>query len=469
VKPVVKNRIAIFYPQGFVDGANAPSFITVADTDYLLGLNNIDGALISLKKVVFFNKNGLSFLARILGKIKKEMKINIGFCDYNDRNYNSLVKMFQEEMDFCIFKDFNTANLFMGTSKVEPNSNILVWHEDPTQKNLMVIELYERGYNAIAASDFRDYTKKKKDNKDNYHAIVDRSFFGSFGKKIGSHRRGNIIIYTLSGYLDASAAEKFDLNYHINCLNVGFRFFVFEASRVLSINIHASNFFAKLSTAGAEYGATIAIAGLDWKKLPKFKEGLEDVGILFFNSLDDLFMDEDLQKEISTSMGALVVNKKAITKDIVKQLPTFIEAAVHTVKTLTNSVALKKSAEVSSFKLEDDGINLLASSIGFYGDIDGMLVLVFPENIAKKACSLLLGQDENKTTETELTDALGELVNIIGGRAKTLLSERDVKANITLPRTFTKLEDVKNTILEKKGVQIDLEFAGEPFSIFLTR
>ena len=54
MKPVTKNRIAIFYPQGFVDGANAPSYISMADTDYLLGLNNIDGVLISLKKVVFF-------------------------------------------------------------------------------------------------------------------------------------------------------------------------------------------------------------------------------------------------------------------------------------------------------------------------------------------------------------------------------------------------------------------------------
>jgi CheY-specific phosphatase CheX len=111
----------------------------------------------------------------------------------------------------------------------------------------------------------------------------------------------------------------------------------------------------------------------------------------------------------------------------------------------------------------------MASSIGFYGDIDGMIVLVFPENIAKKACSLLLGESDEDKTIDEISDALGELVNIIGGRAKTLLSEKDIKANITLPRTFTKVEDVINTILDKKGVQIDLEFKDEPFSIFLTR
>lgn len=469
MKPITKNRIAIFYPQGFVDGANAPSFISIADTDYLLGLNNIEGVLISLKKVVFFNKNGLGFLVEVLHKVKKEMKVNIGFCDYNDRIYNSLVKMFDGEMDFCIFKDLQTANLFMGTSKVEPNSNILVWHEDPTQKNLMVIELYERGYNAIACTDFGDYKRKtSKENKGNYKAVVDRSFFGAFGKKIGSHRKGNIIIYTLSGYLDASAAEKFDMNYHVNCLNVGFRFFVFEASRVLSFNIHAANFFSRLSTAGAEYGATICIAGLDWKKLPNFKDELEDIGIIFFNSLDDVFLDKDLQAEINSSMGGLHVSKRTLTKDIVKQLPIFVEAAVHTVKTLTNAVAVKKSANVSSLKIDAEGKDLIASSIGFYGEMDGMLVLIFPKNIAKKACKLLLGT-EDVENEDELADSLGELVNIIGGRVKTLLSDKEIKANITLPRTFTKTAEVISTIQDKKGVQIDLEFKSEPFSIFLTR
>ena len=469
MKPVTKNRIAIFYPQGFVDGANAPSYISMADTDYLLGLNNIDGVLISLKKVVFFNKNGLSFLVGVLHHVKKEMKVNIGFCDYDDRNYASLVKMFSGEMDFCIFKDLATANLFMGNSRVAPNSNILVWHEDPTQKNLMVIELYERGYNAIAGKDFGDYKNKiKKENIDNYKAVVDKSFFGSSGKKIGSHRKGNIIIYTLSGYLDANSAEKFDMNYHLNCLNVGFRFFVFEASRVLSFNIHASNFFSKLSSAGAEYGASICIAGLDWKKLPNFKDGLEDIGIIFFNSLDDVFLDKDLQAEINGSMGGLNVSKRNLTKDIVKQLPVFIEAAVHTVRTLTNAVAVKKSASVSSLKIDAKGQDLIASSIGFYGEMDGMLVLIFPKNIAKKACKLLLGT-EDVESEEELADSLGELVNIIGGRVKALLSDKEIKANITLPRTFTKTAEVIATIQNKKGVQIDLEFKNEPFSIFLTR
>lgn len=468
MKPVVKNKLAIFYPQGFLDGANAPSYITVADTDYLQNLSNVDGVLISLKKVVFFNKNGLGFLVEVLKKIKKAMKVNIGFCDYNDKIYNNIVKMFQDSMEFCLFKDLKTANLFMGISKVEENSTILVWHDDPTQKNMMVIELYERGYNAVAATDFRDYQQKIKKNKELYKVIVDRCFFGTFGKKIGSHKKGNVIIYTLAGYLDASAAEKFDLTYHKNCLNVGFRFFVFEASRVLSINIHASNFFAKLATSGAEYGVTICIAGLDWKKLPKFKEDLEDCGILFFDGLDDVFMDEELKKEIYGTMGAMQVSKRNLTKDIVKQLPTFIEAAVHTVKTLTNSVAVKKSAEISKLKIDTEDTHLLASSIGFYGEIEGMLILVFPKQIALKACALLLGKDTVEHDE-ELSDALGELVNIIGGRAKTLLSEREVRTDITLPRTFMNTKEVMNTILDKKGVQIDLEFNKEPFSIFLTK
>jgi len=109
----------------------------------------------------------------------------------------------------------------------------------------------------------------------------------------------------------------------------------------------------------------------------------------------------------------------------------------------------------------------IASSIGFYGDIDGMIILVFPHDIAKKACELLIGE---KTDESEMIlDTLAELVNIVGGKVKTLLFEADIKVDITLPRTYKDIDSLLEVVQDKKGVQVDLAFDHDKFLFFLTR
>jgi len=124
----------------------------------------------------------------------------------------------------------------------------------------------------------------------------------------------------------------------------------------------------------------------------------------------------------------------------------------------------KKENAISKIKNRE---NLLASSIGYYGDIDGMVILVFPMGIAKKACELLIGEE---TQDTELVlDTLAELVNIVGGKVKTLLGDHGVNVDITLPRTYPNIESLLEIAQEKKGVQVDLLFNDDKFLFFLTR
>ncbi len=96
-----------------------------------------------------------------------------------------------------------------------------------------------------------------------------------------------------------------------------------------------------------------------------------------------------------------------------------------------------------------------------------MSVLVFPKTIAKKACELLIGEETND--EALILDSLAELVNIVGGKLKTLLSDEKVNVSITLPRTYSKIDDMLEVLGERKGVQVDLLFGGEHFTFFLTR
>jgi CheY-specific phosphatase CheX len=134
---------------------------------------------------------------------------------------------------------------------------------------------------------------------------------------------------------------------------------------------------------------------------------------------------------------------------------------------MTNAKAIKENATIEKIIITQKEDALLASSIGFYGDLDGMIVLLFPKTIAKKACELLIG--ETVEDEELILDALAELVNIVGGKLKTLLSDEKVAVNITLPRTYNDIEDVLEVIGERKGVQVDLKFDDDHFTFFLTR
>lgn len=133
---------------------------------------------------------------------------------------------------------------------------------------------------------------------------------------------------------------------------------------------------------------------------------------------------------------------------------------------MTNSKAIKEAAEVHSIEVKDKE-DKIASSIGYYGDLDGIVILVFPTLIAKKACELLIGEE---TDDMELIlDTLAELVNIIGGKIKSLLSDDNIKVSITLPRTYQDIDSLMEVVHNKKGVQVDLSFDENKFLFFLTR
>jgi CheY-specific phosphatase CheX len=233
------------------------------------------------------------------------------------------------------------------------------------------------------------------------------------------------------------------------------------------MNVHALNFFSKLSGAGAEYNATICFVGLTFEKIPlAFKETLEDSGIMFFEQMDDILQNKELLKDLGASSAANIKNKRAITKLTVTELPNFIEATVATIEMMTNATASKDKANINNITIEEKS-GKIASSIGFYGDMDGMVILIFPVNIAKKACELLIGEE---TDDMEMIlDTLAELVNIVGGKIKTLLSDHNMSVDITLPRTYSDIDSLLEIADNKKGVQVDLSFNNDKFTFFLTR
>ncbi len=464
MRAIVKNGIGIFIPQGFLDGNKSISFLSIEDIEATANLK-VDMVLVSLKKVVFFNRNGLDAFVKMFSKVRAANHATVGFCDIDKKKYEAILKFYKDDINFSIFQSEEVASLFVANFNNESKS-VLLYSEDKSQRSAMAIELHDNGHNPIIAQSEEEF-KEKSTNKTTYDVIIENTYLGQMGQKVATRVTGNAIIYTVSSFLDVEIGNTFNIAYHNNSLNVGFRLFIFDAYKVVSMNIHALNFFSKLASAAAEYNATICFVGMSFDKTPPtFKETLEDSGILFYEQMDDILQNKELLKELGASAGANIKNKRVINKGIVTELPNFIDATVATIEMMTNSKAAKEKAEVHDIHIkEKDG--KIASSIGFYGDIDGMVILVFPTNIAKTACELLIGE---KTDDIELIlDSLAELVNIVGGKIKTLLSDEDISVDITLPRTYQNIDSLLEITQGRKGVQVDLSFDNDKFLFFLTR
>lgn len=464
MRAVVKGRIGIFHLQGFLDGNNAPSFLTIEDIKATEALN-IDMLLVSLKKVIFFNKNGLDVFVKLLTAVRNQKHIIVGFCDYDHAKFNTINTFYRDTLNFSLFKSEKIAELFVATNRSEPRT-VLLYNEDPSQRSAMAIELFDYGHNPVITQSKHEFEEKKK-SEDLYYAIIEDTNLGHFGQKVATRVTGNAIIYTISNFLDAEISDTFNLSYHQNSLNVGFRLFIFDAYKVISMNIHALNFFTKLASSAAEYNASICFVGLSFEKTPEsFKHDLEDAGLMFFDNMDDILKNKDLLQELGGGGGAAAKQNRSLTKTLVNELPHFIEATVSTIAMMTNAKATKNSVNIQPLTIPNSS-DQYASSIGFYGDIDGLIILIFPKTIAKKACELLIG-DANPNEE-EILDSLAEFVNIIGGRAKVLLSSNKHVLDITLPRTYSDIKTLLEIAQNKKGVQVDLSFEGEHFIFFLTR
>ncbi|MFA6144851.1 MAG: chemotaxis protein CheX [Sulfurimonas sp.] len=464
MRATVKGRIGVFHLQGFLDGNNAPSFLTIDDIKATEALH-IDMLLVSLKKVIFFNKNGLDVFVKLLTSIRNSKHITVGFCDYDHKKFQTINIFYKDAIDFSLFKSEKIAELFVSTNTSNPKT-VLLYNEDPSQRSAMAIELFDYGHNPIIAQSFAEFETKKK-TPDLYYAIIEDTQLGYFGQKIATRVTGNAIIYTVSNFLDAEIGNTFNIAYHNNSLNVGFRLFIFDAYKVVSMNIHALNFFTKLASSAAEYNAAICFVGFSFEKTPEtFKNDLEDAGIMFFSTMDDILKNKELLQELGGGGGATVKQHRILNKALINELSHFIDATVSTLNMMTNAQATKNSVRIQALTIANP-TDQFASSIGFYGDIDGLIILVFPKTIAKKACELLVG--EGDVTDEEVLDSLAEFVNIIGGRAKVLLSENKRRLDITLPRTYSEMDTLMEIARNKKGVQVDLSFEGQNFIFFLTR
>jgi CheY-specific phosphatase CheX len=264
-----------------------------------------------------------------------------------------------------------------------------------------------------------------------------------------------------------SLESRFDIEYFRRNLLIGFKVFAFVMEGVKGMNVHAIRFLSRLGVESAEYGALMAIIGLDKSVVkPELLSELEDMGYEFFDSEEEM-INSEVFKETMENSEAIFKKSKNITKDYVKVLPYFVNATISTIELMTGVKSTKEPPRIKEVSIDTSREDWIASSIGFYGDIEGALILIFTEKLSKRISQILVGVEF--TEKDELVDMIGEFANIIVGNVKIELSKHDVNLNLTLPKVFDKMSDLQNIVINKKGIEVKFYFEGEEFYFYLIR
>lgn len=449
MKPIIKDTIAIFSPAGFIDGENSALVIEPSDESFLYA-NTFECVLVSMKKVRFFNKRGLNNIVEILNRVRIKTGAIIGFCDYDEAKFKAFFEMYEKKITFCLFDSAEVAGLFFGKN-LPHDTKVILHSQQNDQKNQIAIQLAQKGIRAFVAQNKDEFDAKKGE----FDYSICLTHISSSNRNFGVSVQDNVVIYKLSGYIDTDFWSKFDVKYQENSLKVGFKYFLFDASEVISFNIHGVSFLAKLSTASAEYGATIAIFGLNSKNTTEvLRDDLEDAGILLYDTIEDFYQDESV---ISGGAGILSNKPRNITKRLIEILSKIINPTLDTISVVTKLKVHKNSVKVDVFKNAKPG--LIGSNIGFYGDIEGTIFLGVDEILARKICFMLL---EDGAKREVVCAAFGEFMGILGRKVIANLESEYQNIYLTMPKVFDDCSVFANGV--GKGALIEFN-AGEFYGV----
>ncbi len=442
-------------PQGFLDANAASEYITPIDINKIKNLK-IKYISIDFSKIIAANMNALRFLNDIFEELFK--KENIESCIFNpNKNIYQIINNL-DDLYFNVFESDEVEKIFFDDDYLEEKPIYLCCIKDDQNRNMLIYYLLKKGY---APKEI-----KSEDEINEDAIIIKNSIILKISNRIGAVVKNSIVYLFFDGFLDAKLSDMFDIEYFRRNLLIGFKVFVFDMNRVKGMNVHAVRFLNKLGVEAAEYGALLVIIGLNKKGIqPKLIEDLIDLGYLFFANEEEMLNSEEYKEAINSS-EAIFKKSKKITKNFVNLLPYFVNSTISTVEMMTGVKAEKEPPRITEVSI-DKSKNYVASSIGFYGDMDGMMILILTENLTKRISKILLGE-EYKTKE-ELNDMVNEFANIILGTVKREIQKHDLKINVTLPKVFDEIQNLQNIVINRKGIEVKFYFEGEEFYFYLLR
>lgn len=170
-------------------------------------------------------------------------------------------------------------------------------------------------------------------------------------------------------------------------------------------------------------------------------------------------------KEISKNK---TTNGLKLSKELVSNLPLFIDTAVETLMTLTALDAEKSKHGIGHFKNNFDDTPL-AALMKFSGPFQGTFFLIFPKSIACKTLTAMMGEDVDPEDTEALKDGVGEFCNIITGSIKNKLQGKEFFMTFELPQTYGNIQEISKMVEKEEGIWIDMLLEKDPFYIFISQ
>lgn len=155
-----------------------------------------------------------------------------------------------------------------------------------------------------------------------------------------------------------------------------------------------------------------------------------------------------------------------LSKQLIMNLPIFIDTAVHSLITITGLEAQKIKHEIIPFN-EKISSQVIIALMKFKGDISGSFFLIFPRDIAVIALEAMLGEPVSIDDTATIIDGVAEFCNIITGSAKAILSNKKIKVLFELPKTHASLNVALGDTFKENGIWIEMQLDGKPFYMFI--
>lgn len=462
MRPIIKHDIAVYAPDVHLDMKVAKEICQV------LISNSATIRSLALKAIYFsfeniheFDEGAIILIAKALLAMQNKVSIAVAFVDYNDKQFPKLKALFPNK-SLPLFRTENMANLLLGLKAPPLNQTIVYYDKDNMVQTLISQELIAKGYQVICINSADELILKKQQFLDNAIYLYD-IYFDITNNFIPVTIANGIVTYTLYKKVDKNIALFFNTQAHNSRLREGYRVFIFDASETKEFNPAVLDFIMSLALNNARFEACIAICGLKIN-LDNDKQNLcTRSHILFFNNIEECKNNPKIQ-ELARSHQVAEQKRKGLTKQLVAQLPVFINAAIETLSSLTGGDAKRTDYKVTQYNKTTEP-DIMGAMIKFEGDVNGIVALCFSKSIVKEASMMLLGEESQ--SDEELLDVICEFTNIIAGRSKAVLSEHNISIGISLPKAYKSEEELAATLSGKQGVQVNLLLNDKPLVLFL--
>lgn len=462
MKPVISQNVVIYYADNVLGSAEEEQICKViqGSTSSIKSLQ-LQALFFSFRANVEFQDSTVIAIMHTLLKLQKQLDIVVAICEYNSEQFKRLKELVPNNA-VPLFKTVSQAMLFLQIKTPPVGTPIVVFEKDTMMQTLIVQSLESKGLDIHVVQNIKDFKAKQQELGTDAFYIYDMQF-DITANHIPVQITQGIVLYHLYREVDGKIPRYFSVQTYALRLSEGFKVFMFNMKDTEILDSKAVDFFVSLARNAVPYGAAFVFLGLKPDVIDSTTEDkIRRSGIYIYADKAMALKNEQIAALVSAYN-----NKKPqkLSKKLVANLLYFLNASLETLKSLTGSDIEKKSHRIIECNMSDQE-NIMGAMISFDGDIAGKLVLIFSKDIAKEAAMMTLGEEVKD--DDELLDVVAEFSNIIAGRSKVLLSERNITITASLPKPYLSFKEVYPIIMGKMGVQIDFLLNGRPLCIFLT-